>query len=612
MQLQKGRLILSLFHTKIDGVPQFVSYFAPVHRAMQHLGGQATPKQVYAYLTEHEGLTVEDMAHVNQNGKPTFENRAAWARFYMTKAGWMYAPKHGVWALTEKGKRATELTQEQAVALFKSAQTQFKGHEEEVEAPQDHVQPESTQYWFVGAMWDEGDQTQRFMLEGIWQNGYEDKFTDQVQAMREGDRIAIKASFSRKHDLPFDNRGQVVSVMRIKAIGTVTRNHDDGRTVDVVWDTAFAPRDWFFYTYRSTITRARVEDEVLARRLVAFAFEGAPQDYAFFMAQPYWRERFLANDDGLTDGTAEAEGTEEDTAPSTSASYGVADIVAEGCFVPEADLQAMLQRWQSKKNLILQGPPGTGKTWLAKRLAKALIDSKSPSDEQLRVVQFHPALSYEDFVRGYRPGGDGKLTLTDGVFLQVVEAARFQPDVDHVLIIEEINRGNPAQVLGEILTLIESSKRNKEAAMELAYPRRAGERVYVPENLYVIGTMNVADRSLALVDLALRRRFAFVNLVPGLNAAWEQWCLAKGMDAASIAHIRSEIEALNQEISQDSALGAQFQIGHSYVTPHEAVADAQAWFAEVVQSEIGPLLHEYWFDAPERADAAIAKLLQQA
>lgn len=612
MQLQKGRLILSLFHTKIDGVPQFVSYFAPVHRAMQHLGGQATPKQVYAYLTEHEGLTVEDMAHVNQNGKPTFENRAAWARFYMTKAGWMYAPKHGVWALTEKGKQATELTQEQAVALFKSAQTQFKGHEEEVEAPQDHVQPESTQYWFVGAMWDEGDQTQRFMLEGIWQNGYEDKFTDQVQAMREGDRIAIKASFSRKHDLPFDNRGQVVSVMRIKAIGTVTRNHGDGRTVDVVWDTAFAPRDWFFYTYRSTITRARVEDEVLASRLVAFAFEGAPQDYAFFMAQPYWRERFLANDDGLTDGAAEAEGTEEDTTPSSSASYGVADIVAEGCFVPEADLQAMLQRWQSKKNLILQGPPGTGKTWLAKRLAKALIDSKNPSDEQLRVVQFHPALSYEDFVRGYRPGGNGKLTLTDGVFLQVVEAARFQPDVDHVLIIEEINRGNPAQVLGEILTLIESSKRNKEAAMELAYPRRAGERVYVPENLYVIGTMNVADRSLALVDLALRRRFAFVNLVPGLNAAWEQWCLAKGMDAASIAHIRSEIEALNQEISQDSALGAQFQIGHSYVTPHEAVADAQAWFAEVVQSEIGPLLHEYWFDAPERADAAIAKLLQQA
>ena len=326
----------------------------------------------------------------------------------------------------------------------------------------------------------------------------------------------------------------------------------------------------------------------------------------------YWRERFLASDDGLDDEAGETEDTEEDAAPSNNASYGVADIVAEGCFVPEADLQTVLQRWQGKKNLILQGPPGTGKTWLAKRLAKALIGRKSPSDEQLRIVQFHPALSYEDFVRGYRPGGDGKLTLTDGVFLQVVEAARFKPDVVHVLIIEEINRGNPAQVLGEILTLIESSKRNKDAAMELAYPRRAGERVYVPENLYVVGTMNLADRSLALVDLALRRRFAFVNLVPSLHAAWEQWCLTKGMDAAAIAHVRSQMDALNQEIAQDRALGAQFQIGHSYVTPHEAVADAQTWFAELVQSEIGPLLHEYWFDAPERADAAIAKLLKQA
>lgn len=602
---------MSLFHTKIDGVPQFVSYFAPVHRAMLHLGGQASPRQVYAYLVEHEGLTAEDIAHVNQNGKPTFENRAAWARFYMTKAGWMYAPKHGVWALTEKGKQATELTQEQAVALFKNAQTQFKGHEEEVEAPQDHVQPEGAQYWFVGAMWGEGDQTQRFISEGTWQNGYDDKFTDQVQTMREGDRIAIKASFSRKHGLPFDNKGQVVSVMRIKAIGTVIRNHGDGHTVDVAWDAAFSPRDWFFYTYRSTITRARIEDELLARRLVSFAFEGAQQDYAFFMAQPYWRERFLAGDAGLDEEVGEGEEIEDDAVLSTTASYGVTDIVAEGCFVSEADLKTALQRWQSKKNLILQGPPGTGKTWLAKRLAKALIGLKDPGDEQLRVVQFHPALSYEDFVRGYRPGGDGTLTLTDGVFLQVVEAARFKPDVVQVLIIEEINRGNPAQVLGEVLTLIESNKRNKDSAMELAYPRRAGERIYVPENLFVIGTMNVADRSLALVDLALRRRFAFVSLLPSLNAAWERWCLTKGLDTAFIEYIRVRIEALNQEIANDRTLGAQFQIGHSYVTPHETVADPQAWFSELVQSEIGPLLQEYWFDAPERADAAMAKLLTQ-
>lgn len=608
---------MSVFHTKIEGVPQFVSYFAPVHRAMRQLGGQATPKQVYAYIAEHEGLSSEDMAQTNQNGKPTFENRAAWARFYMTKAGWMYAPKHGVWALTELGAQADDLTEEQAVSMFKSAATKFKGHEEEVNAPEEHVEPESTQYWFVGAMCGdgEGDQMPRFLQEGIWQNGYEEKFAEQVNKMKAGDRIAIKASFARKHGAPFDNKGHTVSAMKIKAIGTVTKNHGDGRTVDVTWEPLTTPREWYFYTYRATITRARVEDEVLARRLVSFTFDGVPQDYDFFMAQPYWRDRFIdtggvVNDGGGADDEVDVLDEVEQVPPVTV--YGVSDIVAEGCFVPEAELHSMLKRWAAKKNLILQGPPGTGKTWLAKRLAKALIGQKNVTDEQLRVVQFHPALSYEDFVRGYRPGGDGRLTLTDGLFLQVVQAAIAQPDVDHVLIIEEINRGNPAQVLGEMLTLLECSKRSRAEAMELAYSKSRGEKVYIPENLYVIGTMNVADRSLALVDLALRRRFAFVSLSPSLNVAWQQWCSEKGMDATAIAHIQTRMAAINEEIAADRALGAQFQIGHSYVTPHEPVTDAQAWFAEVVLSEIGPLLSEYWFDTPERASEAIALLLKQA
>jgi 5-methylcytosine-specific restriction protein B len=608
---------MSVFHAKIEGVPQFVCYFAPVHRAMLKLGGQATPKQVYAHIAKYDGLTPEDLAQANQNGRPTFENRAAWARFYLTKAGWMYAPKHGLWALTEQGKQATEITEAQAVTMFKSVATQLKGHEEEVEAPENHVQPVDTQYWFVGAMWGdgEGDQMPRFLEKGIWQNGYKDKFSEQVRAMKLGDRIAIKATFARKHGTPFDNKGQTVSAMKIKAIGTVTRNHDDGRTVDVAWEPLTEPREWYFYTYRYTVTRARVEDEVLARRLVAFTFDGAQQDYAFFMAQPYWRDRYIAADDAALVGDTSDDGTEvldevEQVPP--LAVYGVTDIVAEGCFVPEADLRSMLKRWTEKKNLILQGPPGTGKTWLAKRLAKALIEQSNVPDEQMRVVQFHPALSYEDFVRGYRPGGDGRLTLTDGLFLQVVQAAIAQPDVVHVLIIEEINRGNPAQVLGEMLTLLECSKRSRADAMELAYSKSRGEKVYVPENLYVIGTMNVADRSLALVDLALRRRFAFVNLAPSLNSAWQQWCIGKGMDVAELAHIQTRMEALNQEIAADRTLGAQFQIGHSYVTPHEPVADVWAWFEAVVHSEIGPLLHEYWFDTSERANEAISRLLKLA
>lgn len=124
--------------------------------------------------------------------------------------------------------------------------------------------------------------------------------------------------------------------------------------------------------------------------------------------------------------------------------------------------------------------------------------------------------------------------------------------------------------------------------------------------------MNVADRSLALVDLALRRRFAFVNLAPSLNDSWQRWCDAKGIDTESCKRIRARVTALNHEIATDRALGPQFQIGHSYVTPSDTVTDVGGWFNDVVQSEIGPLLHEYWFDSPERADDAIRRLLAQA
>ena len=130
----------------------------------------------------------------------------------------------------------------------------------------------------------------------------------------------------------------------------------------------------------------------------------------------------------------------------------------------------------------------------------------------MRSIQFHPSLSYEDFVRGWRPDGNGQLSLINGAFLESVETARAEPDRPFVVIIEEINRGNPAQIFGEMLTLLEKDKRSEEEAVELAYRREQGERVFIPRNLFVIGTMNIADRSLALVDLALRRRFAFVTL----------------------------------------------------------------------------------------------------
>ena len=269
-------------------------------------------------------------------------------------------------------------------------------------------------------------------------------------------------------------------------------------------------------------------------------------------------------------------------------------------------LTLMLERLRTKMNLVLQGSPGTGKTWLAKRLAAALIGRQPvTAASRLAVVQFHPSLSYEDFVRGWRPSTDGKLTLADGVFLEAVREAQSDPNTPFVVVIEEINRGNPAQIFGELLTLLEHDKRHEDEAIALAYPdpRDKTKRTYLPENLYVIGTMNVADRSLALVDLALRRRFAFVGLRPRFNEAWQAWCVAQGkLGTGDLTAIAARMGALNDAVAK--ALGEQFRIGHSYLTParNKPLTDGRRWFEEVIETEIGPLLDEYFYDAPETAN----------
>ena len=473
-------------------------------------------------------------------------------------------------------------------------------------------------FWFVGAIWKrQEDQTERFYKEGIWQNGYHNKYTEQVTRIQPGDRIAIKSTYVRKYGLPFDNQKMPVSCMQIKAIGTVTEATKDGRTVKVDWQPLEKPREWYFYTYMVTIVEAKASNEH-ARRLIQFAFGDHKQDYEFWLRQPYWAKRYRARPPTQTEIEREEEEAKAELEEVEAVPYGVDDILKEGCFLSREALESILTHLENKRNLILQGPPGTGKTWLAKRLGYALVGTKDRAviRKRMRSIQFHPSLSYEDFVRGWRPDADsnGQLSLIDGVFLEAVEVAHAEPDRDFVVIIEEINRGNPAQIFGEMLTLLEKDKRCEEEAIELAYRREQGERVFIPENLFVIGTMNIADRSLALVDLALRRRFAFFTLEAALDEKWRNWCIKQaGIEEAVLTEIGKRMTDLNDEIASDRTLGPQFKVGHSYVTPMpgEVISDARAWFRGVVQREIGPLLEEYWFDNPDNAAKSKAQLLQE-
>lgn len=237
-----------------------------------------------------------------------------------------------------------------------------------------------------------------------------------------------------------------------------------------------------------------------------------------------------------------------------------------------------------------------------------MINSSSPAKGQLRSIQFHPSLSYEDFVRGYRPTNDG-LQLIDGIFLQITEAAASEPNQNFILIIEEINRGNPSQIFGEMLTLIENTKRSEDNAIELSYRKSPEEIFFIPENVYIIGTMNIADKSLALLDFALRRRFSFFSLAPLFNQNWQDWCREKGFNQDIITDIQTKIIELNNTIIEDPSLGKQFCLGHSYLTPSEKIDTPKQWFRDIIESDISPLLEEYWFDDPIKQEMAVEKLL---
>lgn len=274
----------------------------------------------------------------------------------------------------------------------------------------------------------------------------------------------------------------------------------------------------------------------------------------------------------------------------TYPAYSRADFL-DDVFMDERDYDTLVGLLKGKKNVILQGAPGVGKTFAAKRLAYSIMGEKDV--DRVMMVQFHQSYSYEDFIEGFRPAESG-FVLSKGAFYEFCKKAEEDEDRDYFFIIDEINRGNLSKIFGELFMLIEGDKRGPRNKLQLLYSR---ELFYVPANVHLIGMMNTADRSLAMLDYALRRRFAFFDLRPGFGSAG----FAEYRDSLGNAKFNGLIacvERLNAVIASDESLGEGFCIGHSYFCGMDSDEATNDRLSAIVEYELVPMLREYWFDEP--------------
>lgn len=285
--------------------------------------------------------------------------------------------------------------------------------------------------------------------------------------------------------------------------------------------------------------------------------------------------------------------------------YSDNDFLKE-VFLDRGTLLKLKRLLKKKKNLILQGPPGVGKTFMAKKLAYAFLEERAV--DRVKMIQFHQNYTYEDFVIGYKPKEEG-FSLEKGIFHKLCQKARENPDKKYFIIIDEINRGNISKIFGELLMLIEADKRGEEYNVKLSYSH---EDFHVPENLYIIGLMNTADRSLAIIDYALRRRFVFYTVQPGFKTESFK-AYQERLESVHFDKLIEAVDQLNEEvIKEDRTLGKDYQIGHSFFCNLDPVkmknGEDKRELEMIIECEIEPLLYEYWFDQDEKAAEEVQKL----
>ncbi|MEF2843455.1 MAG: AAA family ATPase [Catenibacterium sp.] len=556
----------------------FLRWFAPLIQALRDLGGSGTPAEARAKIIENEQLSEDEINQTRgKNNVNKFENEVAFARNYLVNAGYIDKSVYGIWTLTETGK-SVDMTSEMASDIFKNVLSSSPTKKEKnIDALADE-DVHTVRYWLYApgegsCMWDE------FYTLGIMAIGWGEigdlSTFDSKDAMKIKMREVIDESLSYKNAA--HATWQFANEMKIGDIVFVKKGMHQiiGRGV-VMSD----------YEYDDTR-----DDEYKNIRQVDWTHNGK------------WPHPGQAVMKTLTDITSYTDyveklnslfedETEEDAedVEKTYPPYTKEDFLSE-VFMPEEEYDKLSGILRIKKNIILQGAPGVGKTFVAKRIAFSMMGVKDV--ERVMMVQFHQSYSYEDFIMGFRPSTDG-FELKRGAFYNFCKKAEIDGDNDYFFIIDEINRGNLSKIFGELFMLIENDKRG--VSLQLLY---SDEKFSVPKNIYIIGMMNTADRSLAMLDYALRRRFAFFEIKPGFTTdGFRKYRMS--LENEKFDKLIACVESLNNAISNDESLGDGFCIGHSYFCNLLPDTINDQVLSGIVEYELIPLLKEYWFDEPTK------------
>lgn len=555
-------------------------WFNPLLQALRDLGGSATPQQVRERIKINEHLTEEETSVVTGKSKVNqFENEVAFARMYLVKSGYMDGSVYGIWALTDEGK-SVQMTEELASEIFRKV---VKDAQEKRDAKVTNLVDEDAttkRYWIYSpghnaAKWEECTQND-VMLIGWGEIGDLSNYTSKAEmkaTMQDtyGDNKSYRNAAHATWQFAYEMKpGDIVfakqGMHKIIGRGVVDSDYNFKDNADDGYNNVRAVK-W------TNIGEWEHPGQAAMKTLTDIT------QYTKYVEEL----NALFDTDEDDDDIPEVETTLDN--------YDKEDFLKD-VYISAESYTTLVGLMTRKRNVILLGAPGVGKTFAAKRLAYSMMGVMDSS--RVQSVQFHQSYTYEDFIEGFRPSVTGTgFEIKKGVFYNFCMKAENDSENDYFFIIDEINRGNLSKIFGELFTLIEADKRGKRK-MELLY---SSDNFSVPKNVYIIGMMNTADRSLAMIDYALRRRFAFYEMKPAFESeGFREY--QYGLENDKFNKLIDCVISLNQKIADDDSLGEGFCIGHSYFCDIEEIKENT--LTDIVEFEIIPLLKEYWFDEPSK------------